>query len=132
MAAATLLRLSYRQLKRVWRRYGQQGDAGLVHQGRGRSSNRQADPEVRERIIQRYEQRYADFGPTLAAEHLEREGLRVDHETLRRWLLAGCGPSSAADRSIASGASVKPALASWCRWMVRITTGSKAAEPKPC
>ncbi len=72
VAAATLLRLSYRQLKRVWRRYGQQGDAGLVHQGRGRSSYRQADPEVRERIIQRYEQRYADFGPTLAAEHLER------------------------------------------------------------
>jgi len=88
VAAAALLKLSYRQLKRVWCRYGQQGDAGLVHQGRGRSSNRQADPKVRERIIQRYEQRYTDFGPTLAAEHLEREGLRVDHETLRRWLLS--------------------------------------------
>jgi transposase len=88
VAAATLLRLSYRQLKRVWRRYCQEGDAGLVHQGRGRSSNQQADPKVRERIIQRYEQRYADFAPTLAAEHLEREGLRVDHETLRRWLLS--------------------------------------------
>jgi transposase len=88
VAAAALLRLSYRQLKRVWRRYCREGDAGLVHQGRGRSSNRQADPKVRERIIQRYEQRYADFGPTLAAEHLEREGLRVDHETLRRWLLS--------------------------------------------
>lgn len=88
VAAAALLKLSYRQMKRVWHRYGQQGDAGLVHQSRGRSSNRQADPKVRERIMQRYEQRYADFGPTLAAEHLEREGLRVDHETLRRWLLS--------------------------------------------
>jgi len=31
---------------------------------------------------------YADFGPTLMAEHLAREGLVVDHETLRRWRLA--------------------------------------------
>ena len=86
-AAVPLLRLSYRQLKRVWRRYCQVGDAGLVHQSRGRASNRQTDPKVRQRILQRYEQRYADFGPTLAAEHLGREGLKVDHETLRRWLL---------------------------------------------
>jgi transposase-like protein len=29
------------------------------------------------------------FGPTLAAEHLQSdEGLKVDHETLRRWMLA--------------------------------------------
>jgi hypothetical protein len=35
------------------------------------------------------QQRYADFGPPLAAEYLGREdGLEVDHETLRRWLVA--------------------------------------------
>ena len=29
------------------------------------------------------------FGPTLAAEHLEQDhGLKVDAETLRRWMLA--------------------------------------------
>jgi len=86
-AAGRLLGLSYRQAKRVWRRYCQQGDKGLVHRGRGRTSNRQTDPQVQQRILQRYQQRYADFGPTLAAEHLEREGFKVDHETLRRWLL---------------------------------------------
>ncbi len=32
VAAAELLRLSYRQAKRVWRRYQKQGDEGLVHQ----------------------------------------------------------------------------------------------------
>ena len=33
--------------------------------------------------------RFTRFGPTLAAEHLASEdGLVVDHETLRRWLLA--------------------------------------------
>ena len=34
------------------------------------------------------EERYADFGPTLMAEQLAKEGLVVDHETLRRWRLA--------------------------------------------
>lgn len=88
VAAGELLRLSYRQVKRVWRRYQDKGDEGLVHLGRGRVGNRQKEAKLRERILSRYEERYPDFGPTLAAEHLSREGLEVDHETLRRWLLA--------------------------------------------
>jgi hypothetical protein len=31
-------------------------------------------------------QRYADFGPTLAAEHLAQEGFAVSRETLRKWM----------------------------------------------
>lgn len=88
VAAAELLGLSYRQAKRIWRRYRDRGDAGLVHLGRGRCGNRGKEDKVRERILARYRERYPDFGPTLAAEHLVREGLAVDHETLRRWLLA--------------------------------------------
>ncbi len=34
--AAELLGLGYRQAKRVWRRYQDQGDAGLVHRLRGK------------------------------------------------------------------------------------------------
>jgi len=86
--AAGLLGLSYRQTKRVWRRYRDQGDAGLVHRLRGRPSPRQIAPEVRGQILARMAARYADFGPTLAAEYLSQEGWVVDHETLRRWLLA--------------------------------------------
>jgi transposase len=86
--AAGLSSLSYRQVKRVWCRYREQGDAGLVHQLRGRVSSRRLAPELRARILARVEARYPDFGPTLAAEHLAQEGLKVDHETLRRWLLA--------------------------------------------
>src|SRR5438477_12810703 len=82
--AAALLDLSYRQAKRVWRRYRDRGDGGLVHLGRGRSGNRGKESQVRERILARYRERYPDFGPTLAAEHLGREGLAVDHETVRR------------------------------------------------
>lgn len=88
VAAAKLLRLSYRQSKRVWRRYRDKGDKGLVHRGRGRVGNRRKAAKLRERILARYQARYPDFGPTLAAEHLSREGLAVDHETLRQWLLA--------------------------------------------
>jgi len=86
--AAEVLGLGYRQTKRVWKRYEDEGDAGLVHRLRGQPGKRRKPPEVRAKILARYAQRYADFGPTLAAEYLEQEGLVVDHETLRRWLLA--------------------------------------------
>src|SRR5690349_19897652 len=88
VAAARVLRLGYRQMKRVWRRYQDQGDAGLVHRGRGRTSNRAKEKEFKQKVLARYEQRYGGFGPTLACEHLKADdGLEVDHETLRRWLL---------------------------------------------
>ena len=87
VAAAEVLRISYRQVKRVWRRYVQGGDEALVHQGRGRCSNRAKEEGLKQRVLARYQERYPDFGPTLACEHLGREGLHVDHETLRRWLL---------------------------------------------
>ena len=86
--AAEVLGLSYRQSKRIWRRYRRQGDAGLVHRLRGKPSPRRKSPKLRAQVLARYRQQYPDFGPTLAAEHLSREGLGVDHETLRRWLLA--------------------------------------------
>jgi hypothetical protein len=87
--AAEVMALGYRQAKRVWRRYQDQGDAGLVHGLRGRPSARRTAPRLRARILARYRMRYADFGPTLAAEYLRREDrLAVDHETLRRWLVA--------------------------------------------
>ena len=87
VAAGDLLGLGYRQIKRVWRRYQDAGDAGLLHRGRGRLSNRAKPDEFRQKVLARYAKRYPDFGPTLAAEHLSQEGLEVDHETLRRWLL---------------------------------------------
>ena len=64
------------------------GDAGLVHGARGKPGKHAKPAELRARILARYEERYPDFGPTLAAEYLAEEGLKVDHETLRRWLLA--------------------------------------------
>jgi len=86
--ASDLLGLGYRQCKRSYTRYRAEGDAGLVHRGRGRSSNRRSPSEFRDRVVRRYEEQYQGYGATLAAEKLAEEGLEVDHETLRRWLLS--------------------------------------------
>lgn len=85
--ASELLGLSYRQTKRSWARYQQDGDAGLVHRGRGRLSNRRSDEAKKQRAVALYQERYSDYGPTLAAECLaSEEGLTVAVSTLRRWL----------------------------------------------
>ena len=62
------------------------GDAGLMHRRRPQPGPRRKKTEFRERVLARFQERYADFGPTLAAEKLAEEGLGIDHETLRRWL----------------------------------------------
>lgn len=88
VAAAGLMGVCYRQSKRIWQRYQAAGDAGLVHRLRGKPSARRKPPELRARVLAKYEEKdYADFGPTLMAEQLLKEKLVVDHETLRRWLL---------------------------------------------
>ena len=87
--ASGLLALSYRQTKRIWRRYREEGDVGLVHRLRGQPSPRRKPDAVRTAVLELYERKdYSDFGPTLLAEHLERQNLHVDHETVRRWLIA--------------------------------------------
>ena len=93
-AAAALMGVSYRQAKRLAGRYGEQGAAGLRHGNAGRPSNRGMAASVRKRALALVREKYGGvvderFGPTLAAEHLASEdGLAVDHETLRRWMLA--------------------------------------------
>ncbi|MGH8524487.1 MAG: ISNCY family transposase [Gammaproteobacteria bacterium] len=85
---AELLCISYRQALRVYQRYRQNGSKGLTHRSRGRVSNRAKPVALKQAVLARYQESYGDFGPTLAAEHLHRDGYAVDHETLRRWLIA--------------------------------------------
>lgn len=87
-AAAEVLQVSYRQAKRIYRRYREEGPPGVVHRNVGRRSHRGLSEEFKARVIERYREEYEDFGPTLAAEKLaQRDRLEVDHETLRRWLI---------------------------------------------
>ena len=86
--AAGLMKLSVRQALRVWKRYRDQGDAGLVHGLRGKAGNRAVKSSVRQAVLAMYRARYAGFGPTLAAEKLCEQGLPVRRETLWRWLVS--------------------------------------------
>ena len=94
-AAAQVLCLTVRQVRRLQKRYREQGASGLVSVKRGRESNRSKPAALKQAILSRVCERYADFGPTLAAEYLRREGHEISKETLRKWLLeAGLWRSS--------------------------------------
>ena len=86
--AAEQLGLSYRHCKRVYARLRAQGDAGLVHLGRGRPSTRRRAPAFRDAVLEVYRRELPSVGPTLAAEKLAERGYGLDHETLQRWLIA--------------------------------------------
>jgi hypothetical protein len=58
----------------------------VIHGLRGRASNRKLAGSFEQKILARVRQRYADFGPTLAAEHLAKKGFLVSRETLRKWM----------------------------------------------
>ena len=84
--AAERPKLTDRQVRRLLAALEERGDGAVVHGLRGRPSNRKLAGSLRQRILARVRQRYADFGPTLAAEHLAKEGLSVSRETLRKWM----------------------------------------------
>lgn len=93
-SAATLMEVSYRQAKRLYGRYRAEGAKGLKHRSAGRASNRRTARRLRSRVLALIRTKYGGdagtrFGPTLAAEHLASEdGICIDHETVRRWMLA--------------------------------------------
>jgi transposase InsO family protein len=85
--AAGWLDLSVRQVRRLLRRYQAHGDGGLVHQGRGKPSNRCLDEAIVARAKELLRTRYRGFGPTLAAEHLaEDDAVAVSREAVRGWM----------------------------------------------
>ena len=93
-SAATLMAVSYRQAKRLYGRYREQGAKGLRHRSAGRRSNAARNADERAHILGLIRDKYSGavderFGPTLAAEHLASEdGVQVHPDTLRRWMVA--------------------------------------------
>src|SRR3990167_8728426 len=79
--------VSYRQCKRIWKRYKEEKDKGLIHKNRGRRPKNAYSAVFKEQVLQIYRERYFEFGPTFAAEKLlEDDKLEVHQETLRLWL----------------------------------------------
>ncbi|OAN63661.1 ISNCY family transposase [Sphingomonas sp. TDK1] len=99
--AGELLRLCRRQVYRLLDRFRADGAAGLISRKRGRPSNRRLSETFRNQILGIVRERYADFGPTLAAEYLaERHGITLSHETLRQLMIgAGLWKAKAAKRA---------------------------------
>lgn len=94
-AASALMGVSYRQARRLWKRFRRTGPIGLRHRSLGRPSGRRTPAAFRRQVLKLVRREFGGdagherFGPTLAAEHLAEEyGLVVHHETLRRWMLA--------------------------------------------
>ena len=91
--AAERMAVSYRQAKRLWKRYGAKGAEGLVHGNVGRASNRAKPRSLRRRVLKLIRNKYGGevgkrFGPTLVAEHLgEEDGIELGVETVRGWML---------------------------------------------
>jgi transposase len=82
------LMISERQVRRMVKRYREQGVYGLISQRRGKPSNRRIEIEVEKRVIDLVRERFYDFGPTLAKEKIEDvEGIKVSTETLRKWMM---------------------------------------------
>lgn len=84
---AQKLGVSYRQIKRIWKRYREESDQGLCHRSRGKQPCNAYSTQFRTNIIELYRQKYREFGPTYAAEKLqEDDDVRINIETLRLWL----------------------------------------------
>lgn len=86
--AARQLGVSVRQVKRILRRYREQGPAGVVSAHRGRAATNRVGDEIRRHAIKLLKARYEGFGPVLAHEKLtEQHGVECSRETLRKWML---------------------------------------------
>ena len=87
-AAAELLGISERQVKRLLRRYRKQGASGLVSQRRGKPSSHQLTEGIRREVLDLLKGKYKGFGPTLACEKLvEVEGLKISDESVRKMMM---------------------------------------------
>ena len=65
--AAELLEISYRQVKRLKKRYGEGGTKALVHGNVGRTSNR-ADHERRQQVLELVREHYSGEPNALGRE----------------------------------------------------------------
>lgn len=85
---AEQLGMSERGFRKLLKRFRAKSDSALVHGLRGRVSNRRLKSETAQQAVEAVRRQYRDFGPTLAAEYLEKDlQIKLSHETLRRLLM---------------------------------------------
>ena len=86
--AAQRLNLSVRWVKKKYKRYCKNGDIGLVHKSRGRSSPNQWSSQQKGLLISLLHGEWHGFGPTFATEKLdELHGIKTNKETVRQVMI---------------------------------------------
>jgi transposase len=86
--AGEQLGMSERGFRKLLKRFRERGDRGVIHGLRGRASGRRLSAGKARRVVKLVAREYADFGPTLASEYLEREhGLKLSRESVRQLLI---------------------------------------------
>lgn len=86
--ASAKMRLSIRQVQRIKNKVIKFGIEGIIHANRGRVSNNKIDEAIIVRAKQLLHEKYYDFNPLLAQEHLfEDDQIKVSLETVRKWLI---------------------------------------------
>jgi transposase len=85
--AGRLMDLSERQAQRLWHRYLEQGDGGLIHGLRGRPGNA-AHADLKAQVLAAYRAQYRGFSAAHARDFLARDKLPVPRTTCWRWLKA--------------------------------------------
>ena len=86
--AASILTVSERQIRRMVRRYKDDGVKGLISKKRGAPSNHRLPGGLKDLAIGLIEDNYGDFGPTLAQEKLkEVHGLKISVSTIRTLMI---------------------------------------------
>lgn len=86
--AAKELAISPRQVGRLLVALKEKGDKAAIHRLKGKPSNRRICEATKERVIAILSKPvYEGFGPTLAAEYLEKKNeIEVSKETVRKWM----------------------------------------------
>lgn len=87
--AAEEIGVTERQVRRLLRKLWEKGDRAVIHELRGRASNRRLPAAMEQRAMTVLSDPvYRGFGPTLAAEYLHKlHQITVSKETLRRWMV---------------------------------------------
>jgi hypothetical protein len=87
--AAALMGVTRRQVFRLRKAFLADGPAGRASRLRGKPGNRRVPDPIRRQVLSIIRERYAGFGPTLAAEKLaQQHGLPFSRETIRLWMVA--------------------------------------------
>lgn len=86
--AAEVLAITVRQVRRLLKRYKDDGASGVIHKLRGLPANNQADTKLLDLALTTIRLKYQDFSVTLAHEKLvELHGFTYSRETLRQAML---------------------------------------------